>query len=141
MLLLPLVAALAFSSPAHAATNVGLERIPSPLYEEAVREEKVAVGVICKHSEDFRQLFRSPTWMNPRPDPMRALNEVRVLRHDPDACGVAMLLYTGTPERVDRIVRNPHEIYFTIRFTPLNLDNRAFNPVEPEFRYLLVPGK
>lgn len=128
--------ALACAGSAQAATKTS-----DALYAKAVREGTVAVGVICKHPEDFREIFKSPTWMNPKPDPERALEAVRKAKHDPKVCASGMMLYTGTPERVDRIVRKPSEVYFVIRFTPLDIDGVELDPAKPEYRYLLVPGK
>ncbi len=118
-----LASILAFATPTHAISQKA-----APHAEGG----KVAVGLICKNARDLKNLFQTQAWTRPRPDPELAVREVNILAHDPKACELDMVPYTGEPEQVDRIVRRPNEVYLIIRFMPLN---------GIEYRYMLLLDK
>jgi hypothetical protein len=121
----------ALACPAFAKQEV--VRVPYASNAAALRSGGVYYGLNCKNARDLRQLFRTSAWLRPLPDPELAVLQVNRAAHDPRACLWSAVPYSGRPEEVDRIVRNPRETYTIQRFTVD--DGTDFPSVEPEYRY------
>jgi len=137
--LVHIIALLALiAAPVHAATRSEPRPVPRSPHADDLRGGKFAVGLICVDARHLRRMFRTRAWMNPRPDPLRAVEEVNLAAHNPHACDWTVQQYEGEPEVVQPIARRPDDLYKIVRFRVLN--DLTFTPDGSEFRYLLLPG-